>query len=153
MPLSHKDIADIVNMVDASELNELVIEFPDVKLVVRRGDASASLDANPIARPSPLAAPPGPAPRAALAPPARADGAIEICAPMIGTFRRSPSPKDPPFVEVGTIVKSGQPLGLIEVMKHRTAVEANHAGRIADIAVVNGALVEYDQLLFVIVPI
>jgi acetyl-CoA carboxylase biotin carboxyl carrier protein len=153
MPLSYKDIADIVTMIDASELDELVIEFPDIKLAVRRRGAGENPDAAPIPCPSPPAATPAPAPRAALAPPARTDGAIEIGAPMIGTFHRSPSPKDPPFVEVGDTVEPGQPLGLIEVMKRHTTVEAKHAGRIADISAVSGALVEYDQLLFVIVPV
>lgn len=153
MPLSHNDIADIVKVIDASDLDELVIELPDIKLVIRRHGAGANPDAVPNPYPSPPAAAPGPAPRDALAPFTRADGAIEIRAPMIGTFHRSPSPKDPPFVESGDSVKSGQPLGLIQVMKLTTTIEAKHAGRIADIPAVSGALVEYDQVLFVIVPV
>lgn len=152
MSLSHKEIADIVEMVDASELDELVIEFPDIRLAVRRGGDGESPEPAPMSHPAPPAATPAPNPRAATAPPAHADGAVEIRAPMIGTFQRSPSPKDPPLVEVGDIVEPGRPLGLIEVMGLHTTIEAPRAGRIADIAAIGGALVEYDQILFVIAP-
>ena len=153
MPLSYKDIAEIVKLVDASNLDAIAIELPDIKLVVRRHGAGESPDAAPISLPSPSAAVPEPAPRAALASLARADGAIEIRAPMVGTFHRSPSPEDPPFVEIGAHVKSGKPLGLIQVMNLHTTIEAKHAGRIAEIPAVSDALVEYDQVLFVIAPV
>ena len=71
---------------------------------------------------------------------------------MVGTFYRAASPKDPPFVEIGTVIKPGQPLCLIEVMKLYTTIEAKQAGKIVDIPAISGALVEYDQVLFVIQP-
>ena len=151
MPLSHKDIADIVELIDASDLKELVIELQEVKLVVRRHGAGESPEAAPISvlPPPPAAAPPRPA---QPAPFARGDGAIEIRAPMVGTFHRASSPKDPPFVEIGDSIEPGQALGLIQVMKLLTMIEAKQAGRIAYIPAVSGALVEYDQILFVIAP-
>ncbi|CKY85825.1 Biotin carboxyl carrier protein of acetyl-CoA carboxylase [Mycobacterium tuberculosis] len=67
---------------------------------------------------------------------------------MVGTFYRSPSPKDPPFVEVGSIVRVGDPLCIIEVMKLFTTVEADRAGRIVSIFPGNAEMVEFGQPLF-----
>ena len=154
MPLSHKDVAEIIKLLDASTLDEFAIDLPDLKLVVRRRGASDTGIAFSEASPIPISALPAEtSPRPPLAPRARTDGAVEIRAPMVGTFYRAPSPKDPPFVEIGGAVKPGQPLGLIEVMKLYTTIEAKQAGKIVDIPAGNGALVEYDQVLFVIQPI
>ncbi|MSP80988.1 MAG: hypothetical protein EXR02_08015 [Rhodospirillales bacterium] len=146
MSLSSKDVAEIIKIIDASALDEFTIELADLKLVIRRrgpgGEASAT--AIPLSQPATV-----PAVRALP----RTDGALEVRAPMVGTFFRGPSPKDPPFVEVGSVVKPGQPLGLIEVMKLYTTLEAKQAGKVADIPAANGALVEYDQVLFVIQPL
>ena len=71
---------------------------------------------------------------------------------MVGVFYRAPSPKDPPFVEVGSKVKRGDPLCLIEVMKLFTTIAADRDGRIAQILPANGDLVEFDQVLFVVEP-
>ena len=71
---------------------------------------------------------------------------------MVGTFYRAPSPDAPPFVEVGTVVKAGQPLCLIEVMKLFTTINSEIGGRIAQIGADNGELVEYGRTLFVIEP-
>ncbi|MEK7246157.1 MAG: acetyl-CoA carboxylase biotin carboxyl carrier protein [Pseudomonadota bacterium] len=161
MPLSHKDVAEIIKIIDASALDEFVIELPDIKLVIRRRGAHAEAGATAIPVSAPessirtSAAPPERTPAAAPAAQAfpRTDGAVEVRAPMVGTFYRGPSPKDPPFVEVGGVVKPGQPLCLIEVMKLYTTLEAKQAGRVVDIPPANGALVEYDQVLFVIEPL
>jgi acetyl-CoA carboxylase biotin carboxyl carrier protein len=156
--LSYKDIAEIIKVIDSSNLDELIIELPEIKLVVRRrGAGPASINpvttVMPSSPPVPIV-PPAPTPAPPSAPRlARADGTIEVRSPMVGTFYRAPSPKDPPFVEVGSVIKPGQPLCLIEVMKLYTTIEAKQAGRVAEILAANGALVEYDQVLFVIEPL
>ena len=146
MSLSSKDVAEIIKIIDASALDEFTIELADIKLVIRRRGAPAETGATTIPLSQPAVTP------AARALP-RTDGALEVRAPMVGTFYRAPSPKDPPFVEVGSVVKPGQPLGLIEVMKLYTTLEAKQAGKVVDIPAANGALVEYDQVLFVIQPL
>ena len=73
-------------------------------------------------------------------------------APMVGTFYRAPSPDAPPFVEVGSVVRQGQPLCLIEVMKLFTTINSDVAGRVVQIGAENGELVEYGRTLFVIEP-
>ena len=74
----------------------------------------------------------------------------KVNAPMIGTFFRAPSPNDNPFVEVGSQVKVGDPLCIIEAMKMLNQIESDKEGIIKAIAVENGHAVEFGQLLFVI---
>jgi acetyl-CoA carboxylase biotin carboxyl carrier protein len=80
------------------------------------------------------------------------DNEPAIRAPMIGMFYTSPSPGAPPFVQVGDVVTEHSIVGIIEVMKVMTSVEAGIAGRISTILVENGKLVQYKQPLFLIGP-
>jgi acetyl-CoA carboxylase biotin carboxyl carrier protein len=80
-------------------------------------------------------------------------GQIEVVAPMVGTFYRAPNPESAPFVEIGSVVRKGQPLCLIEVMKLFTTINSEVAGRIVQIGAENTELVEYGRTLFVIEPV
>jgi len=71
---------------------------------------------------------------------------------MVGTFYRAPSPDAAPFVEIGSSVRTGDPLCLIEVMKLFTTIAAEHDGRILQIGAENAELVEYGRTLFIIDP-
>jgi acetyl-CoA carboxylase biotin carboxyl carrier protein len=73
-----------------------------------------------------------------------------VRAPMVGTFYASASPGAPAFVGVGTQVKAGDPLGIIEAMKMFNQLEADVAGTVLAIVAENGQPVEFDQPLFVI---
>lgn len=73
-----------------------------------------------------------------------------IISPMVGTFYRSPSPDAPQFVEVGSVVKKGQALCIIEAMKLMNEIESEYGGKIVSIMVENGQPVEYGEALFVI---
>lgn len=70
-----------------------------------------------------------------------------IDAPMVGTFYRSSSPEEPPFVEPGSLVEEGMTVGLIEAMKVFTAVTARERGIVSEVLVSNGAFVEFGQPL------
>ena len=70
--------------------------------------------------------------------------------PMVGTFYRSPNPGAAPFIDVGSTVKEGDPLCIIEAMKLLNEIEADKSGVIKEILVENGEPVEYGQPLFVI---
>lgn len=167
MALSYKEVAEIIKLIDASACDELVLELEGTKLVVRRGAATdgqtaarsaasaTSTGPTPVPTSTGADAPPASASPAAKRPAAhdrREDGLVEMRAPMVGTFYRAPSPTEPPFVEIGDVVQVGDAIALIEVMKLFTTIEAQHAGRIVEIGAENGALVEYDQMLFVIEP-
>lgn len=73
-----------------------------------------------------------------------------VKAPMVGTFYRASNPSAAPFVEIGQVVKEGEPLCIIEAMKLLNEIEAEKSGVIKEILVENGEPVEYGQPLFVI---
>ncbi len=76
----------------------------------------------------------------------------EIKSPMVGTFYLSPAPDADPYVEVGSAVKKGQVLCIIEAMKLMNEIESEHDGKIVEILVQNAQPVEYNQPLFRIEP-
>jgi acetyl-CoA carboxylase biotin carboxyl carrier protein len=77
---------------------------------------------------------------------------VEVPSPMVGTFYRSPSPGEPPFVEVGDRVRIGQTVCIIEAMKLMNEIEAEVSGQVMEIMVANGEPVEYGQPLMRINP-
>ena len=170
MPLTYKDIAEIIKIIDASDCEELVVELDGARLEVRRhgsggkaraaySDGAAKAEGNAAAFDSGAAADAPeaaqdavPASRPQADAGATAEGKIAVRAPMVGTFYRAAGPQEPPFVEAGDKVAPGDALCLIEVMKLYTTIEAEVAGRIVEIAAEDTALVEHDQVLFVIEP-
>jgi acetyl-CoA carboxylase biotin carboxyl carrier protein len=96
-----------------------------------------------------LAAPVAAAPAAAAAPARHANEHV-VAAPMVGTFYASASPGAKSFVEIGTEVKEGQVLCIIEAMKMMNQIESDKAGKVTAIMATNGDPVEFGQPLFVI---
>lgn len=74
-----------------------------------------------------------------------------VNSPMVGTFYRSPSPNSSPFVEEGQMVQEGDTLCIIEAMKILNQITSDKSGKVAKVLAENGAPVEYEQPLFVIV--
>ena len=172
MALSYDEIAEILKIIDGSSCDELIVETGDMKLVVRRnsgGTHSKDNESNVASRVS-VPAPTPAAPSVPLNTPqnapksaattfaekpairAAAPHQLEVVAPMVGTFYRAPASDAPPFVETGSMVRKGQPLCLIEVMKLFTTITSEYDGRIVQIGADNGELVEYGRTLFVIEP-
>jgi len=163
--LTAKDVAEITRLLAESDFDELFLELDGLKLTLRRNgaatppsiDAAPNAIAAPAASPSPVAtASPTataspiatPSPAGAAAPSAAADGATQsVIAPLLGTFYRAPKPGAPPFVEVGSAVEEDTIIGIIEVMKLMNTVRAGMRGRVVDILVQDGALVEYGETL------
>jgi len=160
MALTYKDVAEILKIIDSSDCEELVLEVEGLKLVVRRGGAGPLAPAVALApTPEPTriaqaapAAPAAPAQQPAPTATAPVADGTQVRAPMVGSFYRRPSPQEKPFVEVGSKVKKGDPLCLIEVMKLYTTIEAPVSGTVVAITAEDGKLVEFDQLLFVDKP-
>ena len=94
------------------------------------------------------------APAVEAAPVAAADAGADfnaakmVTSPMVGVLYASPSPTDPPFVTVGSKVKKGDVLCIIEAMKLMNEITAEEDGEIIDICATNGSVVEYGQILF-----
>ena len=84
--------------------------------------------------------------------PAENSNLIEIKSPMIGTFYRSSSPDKDAFVSVGSVIKNGDPICIIEAMKLFNEIEAEVSGKIVKVLVDDAKPVEYDQPLFLVDP-
>ncbi len=89
-----------------------------------------------------------PAAASAPAPEPDDEHVVYVTSPFVGTFYRSPSPDAPPFVEVGSAIREGQALCIVEAMKLMNEIEADCAGSIVEILAENGKPVEFGQKLF-----
>ena len=107
---------------------------------------TALASAPAVAAPAPASSP-APAAEVASEP---ALAGHQVKSPMVGTFYRAASPGAKAFVEVGTVVKQGDPVCIIEAMKILNEIEADQSGTITQILAENGQAVEYGQPLFVI---
>jgi acetyl-CoA carboxylase biotin carboxyl carrier protein len=87
------------------------------------------------------------------APKAEAKPSVLVSSPFVGTFYRSPSPDSAPFVDVGTVVKKGQVLCIVEAMKLMNEIEAEQPGRCVEVLIQNGSPVEYGEPLFRFEPV
>ncbi|MFF3763845.1 acetyl-CoA carboxylase biotin carboxyl carrier protein [Streptomyces sp. NPDC001922] len=97
------------------------------------------------------ALPPDPATAPAAAPP---ENALRyLLAPTVGTFYHAPEPGAAPFVSVGDVVRPGQPVGILEVMKMMSTVEADAAGRVVEFLTPDAHPVEFQQRLIALEPL
>ena len=156
MSLSYKEVAEILKIIDASSMDEVVLELDDARLVVRRGAASQS---STISTPDVKSIPTATKAKTQVkqAPetftwvePDIDDNCTVLRSPMVGIFYARPSPKESPFVGEGSQIAAGDPLCLIEVMKLYNTIEATTDGVIESILVEDGKPVEFDQPLFII---
>jgi acetyl-CoA carboxylase biotin carboxyl carrier protein len=88
------------------------------------------------------------APDLGSSPDSTAHGHVDVTSPFVGSYYSAPSPDAPPFVEVGSVVRSGQTLCIIEAMKLMNEIEAECAGTVVEIFAQNGKNVEFGQKLF-----
>ncbi len=167
MDLTNNDVLKILEIVDASDYDDIRLEIGDFKLHVQKhGSAEHAAPAAPsgnqdMAR---ATAPGSSQAKSAVAPPATSavaktavedpipDGQVAVRAPMLGTLYRAPSPGAKPFVEVGDKVAPNDTVCLVEVMKLFNSIRAGVGGTVVRILVENGALVEHAQLLLIIKP-
>jgi acetyl-CoA carboxylase biotin carboxyl carrier protein len=154
MELSPDDIRRVLEALDKSEWDEAVITVGDVRIAVARNGASLPTGQEAIpAAPAPAAesaSAPAPAPvTAPVASSAAAGGpTLLVTAPSVGVFWRSPEPAARPFVEVGQHVNVGDTMGIVEVMKLMSHVDAPAAGTVIEIHVDNAGSVEHGAPLF-----
>jgi len=145
-----RKLKTLIDLVSESNISELEIAEADGKVRIVKGPAhAAAASATYVAAPAP-AAPIGPAAAPTVAPEAKIETGHVVKSPMVGTFYRSASPGSEAFVEVGTVVKPGQAVCIIEAMKIMNEIEADSAGTIREILCENGQAVEFGQPLFII---
>ncbi|AXV15066.1 acetyl-CoA carboxylase biotin carboxyl carrier protein [Neorhizobium sp. SOG26] len=140
-------IRDLANILNDTDLTEIEVEQDDLRIRVSRQGATQYVQA-PVA---PSFAPAAAAPAAAApAPVAAADNKNAVTAPMVGTIYLAPAPGARAFVEVGTMVKEGQTLLIIEAMKTMNQIPSPRAGKVTEILVNDSQPVEFGQPLVII---
>ena len=140
--LDFKALQRLLRLLEKRNVSEFEFEDETVKVRLVRGGFA-------VATPAIAAAPMAVASQAAASAAPVEDGdVVFVTSPFVGTFYRSPSPDAPPFVEVGSAVREGQALCIVEAMKLMNEIEADGAGTIVEILVENGKPVEFGQRLF-----
>lgn len=147
-----RKLKTLIDLVSESNVSELEITEAEgkVRIVKAMGAAPMVMQAPVMA--APLAVPAAPlvaaAPVAAAAP--AEDAGHVVKSPMVGTFYRSASPGAKAFIEVGSVVKVGETICIIEAMKILNEIEADKSGTVTAILCENGQAVEYGQPLLTI---
>ncbi len=146
-----RKLKTLIDLVSDSNVSELEITEAEGKVrIVKGGGAMVYQAAAPAMVAAPLVeAVQAAAVAAAPAAPAAPTGHV-VKSPMVGTFYRSSSPGAKAFVEVGSQVKEGDTICIIEAMKILNEIEADKAGTIVQMLCENGQAVEYGQPLYVI---
>jgi acetyl-CoA carboxylase biotin carboxyl carrier protein len=157
----------LIEAIDNSGIDSLEINRAGTKIRISKTPPPLTLAASPAS-----ALPPLPSPLPAALPPAAihaptvstpastapapatppATNLVEVKSPMVGTFYRAPAPEAPPYVEVGSVVKKGQTLCILEAMKLMNELECELDGVVREILVENSDPVEYGQVLFRVEP-
>ena len=150
-----RKLKTLIDLVSESNVSELEITEAEgrVRIVKGNGNQVVAQSGYVAQQPTVLTSAPAAsaAPVAVAAPaPAAAETGHTVKSPMVGTFYRSSSPGSSPFVEVGTAVKEGETLCIIEAMKILNEIESDKTGTVTRILSDNGQAVEYGQPLFVI---
>jgi acetyl-CoA carboxylase biotin carboxyl carrier protein len=168
--LDANELRDLIELISKSSFVSFELEREGFKLKLQKG--ASSLPAAPVAIGLPPASAPGAPAHLPLAPPtaaasgpaaapateapapeAPASGFVDMTSPIVGTFYRQPSPTAAPFVEVGSRIKKGQILCVIEAMKLMNEIEAEIDAEVVEILVANGQPVEFGEVLFRLRPL
>ena len=151
-----RKLKTLVDLVSESNISELEITEAEGKVrIVKAGYGVPTAMMMPASAPMMMHA----APQHAAAPAAESAPAVEaapvqtghvVKSPMVGTFYRSASPGAKPFAEVGSAIKEGDPICIIEAMKIMNEIECDMTGTVSKILVENGQAVEFGQPLFIV---
>jgi acetyl-CoA carboxylase biotin carboxyl carrier protein len=157
-----RKVKKLIEMLEESSLAEIEIKEGEESIRISRASSIGNSTTTTVTSTG-AAATPAPSPTAATAAPAAPapNGAIEpsapaippehaVTSPMVGTFYRSPSPGAKPFVDVGSEVKVGDVLCIIEAMKMMNQIESDKAGVVKAVLKESGQPVEFGEPLFVV---
>lgn len=146
-----KEIKEMIGLMNDNNLQELEVEKEGMRIRLKKMGAPASDFSGPVI--IERQAQDKDARQEVTQPQlsgAQAAKAIEVKAPMVGTFYRSPSPGAPPYVEIGQTIEPGQVICIIEAMKLMNEIKAEIKGKILEILVENAEPVEFGQPMFLI---
>lgn len=140
-----KDIYELMDKFEKSDIAALELEFEETKLKLDKASSSVPVQITAPAAPAPVA------PVAAPAPAAESGSFIK--APLVGTFYTSPAPGEAPFVTVGKTVKKGETVCLIEAMKMINEVPSPYDCIIEQVLLQDGETVAFDTPIFAVKPL
>ena len=157
MKLDHDDLNRLIEKISTSDIQEFSLEGEDFKLEIKRNLAGISQPINNLVNSNNTEQQIGVSQKASIdtlsspepaqvPPPGRSD-LTEITSPMVGTFYRAAAPGEDPFVELGSTVKVGQTICILEAMKLMNEIESEFNAEIVEILVENGTPVEFGQVL------
>lgn len=153
--MQFSDVSNLVKLLDKSGLAELRFSDGTFSLVLKKESKQVTVAQAPVAYAAPVAAAPAapaaPAPAAVEKTPV-ASGLKDVTSPMVGTFYAASSPGAPALAQVGTTVKPGQVVCIIEAMKIMNEIECDVSGEIVEVCVANETPVEYGTVLFRVRP-
>ncbi len=143
--MEYKEIKQLMDDMGESKLNEIKIEFPDgTKIKIKKdGNKQIETENNKIMQVKEETVQ-----TVKEMQEEKEDNSKYITSPMVGTFYSKPEPTAAPYVEVGTKVKKGDKLCIIEAMKLMNEIESEYDGEIAEILVKDGEMVDYGKKLF-----
>ena len=147
-----RQIRELVRLLESSSLTVLEIEEADLRVRLEKGQTAGL--AQPVPAALPQAVPAALPVETAPAPAPVADGTVdfnrlkEVKSPLVGIFYAAPSPGAEPFAGVGSRVKKGDVLCVVEAMKLMNEITADTDGEVIDVCVQNGQVVEFGQILF-----
>lgn len=151
-----KEIQNLIKFVAKSGASEVKLEMGDIKITIKTGGEDSKGETTyiqqvPVQQHQPQQPAETTQPKSETAV-NEEDKYVIIKSPIIGTFYRKPSPDKPTFVEVGSSIKVGDPLCVIEAMKLFNEIESEVSGKIVKVLVDDSSPVEFDQPLFLIDP-
>jgi acetyl-CoA carboxylase biotin carboxyl carrier protein len=141
----------LLEVLSEQDVAEFEHESGDVRIRIVRTHAAAAPQYAAYPQYAVSAGGPGGAPAAAGSAVAAIEeptDVVDVTSPFVGTFYRSPSPEAPSFVEVGSVVRPGQTLCIVEAMKLMNEIEAELSGTVVEVFAQNGKSVEFGQKLF-----
>ena len=145
-----KEIKDMINLMNENGLTELEVEKDGVRIRLKKGSSGGYEKAVEYIAPQSQGQQRSEKPAAADK--AEKRNIVEIKAPMVGTFYRSPSPEASPYVNVGDSIEPGQVICIIEAMKLMNEIKSEVKGKIVEMQADNAEPVEFGQVLFIIEP-
>ncbi len=145
-----RKLKKLIDLVEESGIAELEITEGEEKVRIAKHSPNVPQPTYMMPQQAALTPPPvAPVAEAVVAAPGLPEGQV-VKSPMVGTFYRSASPGSDPFVEIGSVVKTGDTLCIVEAMKLLNEIESDCAGKVKAILVENGQPVEYGEPLFII---
>ena len=158
--MDSKELRELIEIISRSNFASFELEREGFKLKLVKGNSAPNPAAVMSHAAAPAALPPAETVAAAAAAPAEVPtaaplepGLVELTSPIVGTFYRAPGPDAASFVEVGSQVKKGQVLCIVEAMKLMNEIESEIDAEVVEILVANGQPVEYGEVLFRLRPL